>query len=324
MSDILSNEQIDHLLSASGLGKTPVQTDTAAGGYFEKICSVFCRQMSSVVTTVLSKKIVLEVQQCGQVAATVAREAIGGESLCLALPYANGFTGAMYLIMKKKDAGVVCDLMMMGEGNADYVPEHNDAVLELSNQIASSFALALSGEIGMQVAMSPSSITVYPADTAGATGLMTAKLRIEGKADTTIALLVPDSLYQQMVQPNVAGPAAGSGADPSGSFSDGHTFDSTYQEAAPAGRNQKENIDLLLDVDLDVSIELGRATLSIKRILELAPGSIVELDRIAGEPVDLLVNDKVVAKGEVVVIDESFGIRIISLVSPEERIKSLR
>jgi flagellar motor switch protein FliN/FliY len=59
-------------------------------------------------------------------------------------------------------------------------------------------------------------------------------------------------------------------------------------------------------------------------VLELAPGSIVELDRMAGEPVDLLVNNKVVAKGEVVVIDESFGIRIVSLVSAEERIRSLR
>ena len=85
-----------------------------------------------------------------------------------------------------------------------------------------------------------------------------------------------------------------------------------------------ENIDMLLDVELDVFIELGRTNLSIKRVLELAPGSIVELDRMAGEPVDLLVNDKVVAKGEVVVVDENFGIRIVSLVSAEDRIKSLR
>jgi flagellar motor switch protein FliN/FliY len=81
---------------------------------------------------------------------------------------------------------------------------------------------------------------------------------------------------------------------------------------------------MLLDVDLDVYIELGRANLSIKRILELSPGSIVELDRMAGEPVDLLVNEKVVAKGEVVVVDENFGIRIVSLVSAEDRIKSLK
>jgi flagellar motor switch protein FliN len=84
------------------------------------------------------------------------------------------------------------------------------------------------------------------------------------------------------------------------------------------------NIQMLLDINLNVTIELGRTRLSIRKILELGPGSIIELDRLAGEPVDLLVNDKVVAKGEVVVVDEYFGIRIISLVSPEERIKQLR
>ncbi|GBU26104.1 hypothetical protein R83H12_02790 [Fibrobacteria bacterium R8-3-H12] len=86
----------------------------------------------------------------------------------------------------------------------------------------------------------------------------------------------------------------------------------------------KENIDLLLDVELDINIELGKSELSIKRILELAPGSIVELDKMAGEPVDLIVNNKVVAKGEVVVVDENFGIRIVSLLSAEDRVKSLK
>jgi flagellar motor switch protein FliN/FliY len=83
-------------------------------------------------------------------------------------------------------------------------------------------------------------------------------------------------------------------------------------------------LDMLLDVTLQVSIELGRTDMSIKKILELGPGSIIELNRMAGEPVDLLVNDKVIAKGEVVVVDENFGIRIVKLVSPEERLKNLR
>jgi flagellar motor switch protein FliN/FliY len=94
---------------------------------------------------------------------------------------------------------------------------------------------------------------------------------------------------------------------------------SSPKVSAPGG----ESVNMLLDVDLDVSIELGRANLSIKRVLELAPGAVVELDKMAGEPVDLLVNNKVVAKGEVVVVDENFGIRIVSLVSPEDRIRSL-
>lgn len=84
------------------------------------------------------------------------------------------------------------------------------------------------------------------------------------------------------------------------------------------------NIELLMDVDLPVSIELGRTRMNVSDILALGPGSVVELDKLVGEPVDLLVNSKCVARGEVVVVDENFGLRITQLVSPEERIKNLQ
>lgn len=75
------------------------------------------------------------------------------------------------------------------------------------------------------------------------------------------------------------------------------------------------NMDLLLDVKLPVAIELGRTTLPISDILEWTQGSVIELDKLAGEPVDLLVNNKLVARGEVVVIDEKFGLRITALLA---------
>lgn len=91
----------------------------------------------------------------------------------------------------------------------------------------------------------------------------------------------------------------------------------------PANVQGYQNIDLLMDVDLPVSIELGRTKLSISDILALGAGSVVELNKLAGEPVDLLVNHKVVAKGEVVVVDENFGLRITQLMTPEERLRAL-
>lgn len=77
---------------------------------------------------------------------------------------------------------------------------------------------------------------------------------------------------------------------------------------------QQENIDLIMDVPLEVTVELGRTKKSIKEILEFAPGTIIELDKIAGEPIDVLVNGKLVAKGEVVVIEESFGVRVTEII----------
>ena len=84
------------------------------------------------------------------------------------------------------------------------------------------------------------------------------------------------------------------------------------------------NIGLILDVPLQVNVELGRTKKSIKEILDLTKGSIVELDKLAGEPVDIMVNGKYLAKGEVVVIDENFGVRITEIVSPLERAARLQ
>lgn len=83
---------------------------------------------------------------------------------------------------------------------------------------------------------------------------------------------------------------------------------------------ERKNIGLIMDVPLQVTVELGRTQKLIKDILEFSPGSIVELDKLAGEPVDILVNGKSIAKGEVVVIDESFGVRITDIIHPSKRL----
>jgi flagellar motor switch protein FliN/FliY len=84
------------------------------------------------------------------------------------------------------------------------------------------------------------------------------------------------------------------------------------------------NLQLLMDVQLQVTVELGRTRMLIKDILELAKGSLVELEKFAGEPVDILVNGKLIAKGEVVVVDENFGVKVVDIVTPAERIKDLQ
>ena len=87
----------------------------------------------------------------------------------------------------------------------------------------------------------------------------------------------------------------------------------------PEGRGIPENISLIQDVPLKVTVELGRTVKKINEVLEFGPGTIVELDRIVGEPLDIMVNGQYVAKGEVVVIDENYGIRITDIVNPNKR-----
>ena len=109
------------------------------------------------------------------------------------------------------------------------------------------------------------------------------------------------------------------------------TKDSMVQQASFAELEQPEltstrhrNLDMLLDIPLKVTVELGKTKKSVKEILDLSAGSIIELDKLAGEPVDVLVNGKLIAEGEVVVIDENFGVRITDIISASDRIMSLK
>ncbi|MDH0687688.1 flagellar motor switch protein FliN, partial [Stutzerimonas stutzeri] len=84
------------------------------------------------------------------------------------------------------------------------------------------------------------------------------------------------------------------------------------------------NLDVILDIPVSISMEVGSTEISIRNLLQLNQGSVVELDRLAGEPLDVLVNGTLIAHGEVVVVNEKFGIRLTDVISPTERIKKLR
>ncbi len=104
-------------------------------------------------------------------------------------------------------------------------------------------------------------------------------------------------------------------------------------EAAPADFDEiineepsdvNDNISRILDIPITVSVEVGRVRMLINDLLQLGHGSVIELDKAAGEPMEVLVNDRLVAKGEVVAVNEKFGVRLTDIISPVERIKQLR
>lgn len=100
-------------------------------------------------------------------------------------------------------------------------------------------------------------------------------------------------------------------------------FDSLEDTSGgPAG--DEANMDVILDIPVTISMEIGRTHISIRNLLQLNQGSVVELDRLAGEPMDVLVNGTLVAHGEVVVVNEKFGIRLTDVISPAERVKKLK
>ncbi|MEX1022283.1 MAG: flagellar motor switch protein FliN [Dehalococcoidia bacterium] len=91
----------------------------------------------------------------------------------------------------------------------------------------------------------------------------------------------------------------------------------------PSLSNERRTLDLIMDVSMRVTVELGRSTLTVEEVLALGPGSVVELNKLAGEPVDVLVNEQLIARGEVVVVDENFGVRVTEIVSPRRRAQAM-
>lgn len=97
----------------------------------------------------------------------------------------------------------------------------------------------------------------------------------------------------------------------------------TFDELTDESGNDAVNMDAILDVPVTISMEIGRTKINIRNLLQLNQGSVVELDRLAGEPMDVLVNGTLIAQGEVVVVNEKFGLRLTDIISPSERVKRL-
>jgi flagellar motor switch protein FliN len=102
-----------------------------------------------------------------------------------------------------------------------------------------------------------------------------------------------------------------------------HSFGQVAPPAQAASVGEGRSLDFILDIPLEVSVELGRTRMVINDLLQLGQGSVIELTKLAGEPLEILVNNKLVARGEVVVVNEKFGVRVTDIVSPLERVKSL-
>lgn len=353
MSDILSQDQIDALLNSQSFssggddGAVSLEDPNSLYPFLIKIFDIFCEQSGTVISTVLNKKVSYRTELCEIGSTDAIKEKLPSAVLSLKITFKNSIEDSFYLIIEKKVVALLSDLMMMGDGTAEYTEDHKDAIGEIFNQVMGAFTNTLTSDWSLAVGSDTIKVeefdTDYPPFDIRSCSMLLITQSIDQMEDSFISILIPKHLSEQLVEKGTAFAATSSAGS---EMSDGISLnmselddlsrvtsfpgseDSGGFREAPLVQNRsyspQQNIDMLLDIDLDVSIELGSSMLSIKRILELAPGSIVELDRMAGEPVDLLVNSKVVAKGEVVVIDENFGIRIVSLVSTEERIRSLR
>jgi flagellar motor switch protein FliN/FliY len=124
------------------------------------------------------------------------------------------------------------------------------------------------------------------------------------------------------IEQGLEGVAAAAGEVADAATAAGSVTGVTPAQATPKKQNPR-NLDFLMDVSLQVSVEVGRARMTINDLLQMGAGSVVELEKLAGEPLDIFINGKPVARGEAVIVNEKFGVRLTDIISPEERVEGM-
>lgn len=254
-----------------------------------------------------------------------------GKYVQVSMNYSGALNGTNLIIFNFRDAGVISSLMMGDETGSvplEITDAHQSTIQEFTNQFISSMATQFSNKIGGGVNTTPATVSI--AQSQADLQLPPGEL-VKITYDIIIDGVMNSKLYH-IIDANIASSLGmGGGGMPS-------QQQSQYQHSGPQTQISSVrfpqmgesitsggygDIALLLDVEMTMTVELGRTTKLVKDILGLGEGSIIELDKLAGEPVDLLVNGKLIARGEVVVIDENFGVRVTDIVSQDERFKSV-
>lgn len=306
---------------------------------------------ATALSGLLGKRVEITVPEVEVVEKERVPELFPERHLLVRVLYQEGLQGENVLFVKEDDAKVMVNLMMGGDGKSGLPEELGEievsAISEAMNQMMGSACTAMSDFLGRRINISPPETIWQDAEEAERAWLDEQKepffvvvhfrLSIEDVVDSTMLQIIPLSFAQEIVRfllPQEE-PSTTQTEEPP-LFREKPKEEERerakvkaqpveFVEFKKRSEPQKQgNLELLFDVTLPLVVELGRTRLSVREILDLGPGSIIELDKLAGEPVDLYVNDVLFARGEVVVIEENFGIRITEIVSPEERMRSIR
>jgi flagellar motor switch protein FliN len=317
---------------------------------------------STALSTIIGQQVNITTPEVSVTKLSTLRDSFEVPNIALEVKYTSGIVGENLLVLKIADAGVISSLMMGGDGttNITELSEiEESAVCEAMNQMIGSAATSMATMFSREVNISPPVSKIWSDITSPLSeGIsenedivrVSFKLKIGELVDSSMMQLLPISTakkivsimmgqeevepietattqtYQEPVRNIIVekpienhNEVKATGTEPRVEVQK-----AAFQPLQPTGAAATpKNIDLILDVPLEISVVLGKTKKSIRDILNFGTGSLIELDKLAEEPVEILVNGKRVAYGEVVVVDENFGVRITSIVSSGDRLKSL-
>lgn len=216
--------------------------------------------------------------------------------------------GKTHFLLSKEHTAVIADLLNMGDGTAQFAAEeHLETIRDLFKESISAYFADIAKSGGPHHLAEEARSVVMDISPSDFVGSWTVSLiRIGPDPELSIVKITSNELIDTLFPPKTA---------PKKSGTNGTMMD-------VLDPSLRKEMSLVMDIELPIAIELGRTNMLIRDIVKLSPGSVVELDKLSGEPVDLYVNNKRFARGEVVVIEENFAVRITELINPEERLAS--
>ncbi len=355
-NSVLSQEEIDALLSGRSVADPPPSLSETEKDALGEIGNISMGTAATTLSMLLNRRVQITIPRVSVTTPAEIASLNPMPFIVVEVGYTDGLLGRNLLVIKSSDGAVIADLMMGRDGlNPD--PEIGELTLsalsEAMNQMMGSAATSLSTMFNRMIVISPPTARTIdlesePLDSSLRSNEYLVKIAfrmtVENLIDSEIMLLLQANFAKDMVgllgheEPSVPAPmapvprsevATPKVAAPAQAPRSRQPVAVQPVEFAPLEPLQNAqpisgNLNILLDVPLQLTVELGRTKKTIKDIIELGPGSIFELDRVAGEPVDIFVNGKLIAKGEVVVIDENFGVRITDIVSIIDRVSNLQ
>ena len=336
MDGMLSQEEINALLGGMGedSGSDSSDTQTSEGteplsgeekDAIGEISNISMGTAATTLSTLLNQRVNITTPNVSIASWDDISQSYDRPCVFIQISYIEGLDGNNILILREKDVKIITDLMMGGTGTdvdaTELTELHLSAICEAMNQMMGSAATSISSVLEKKVDISPPTASLIDLDGSideeGLGDFLKGQFVKVAETDQP-APAAPQPAPPAPVAPQAAAPA------PMATPMPAPVMPSQPVNVAPAqfqafdtGINplmQQENIGLIMDVPLEVTVELGRTNKTIKEILDFSPGTIIELNKLAGEAIDLLVNGKYVAKGEVVVIEDNFGIRITEIV----------
>jgi flagellar motor switch protein FliN len=345
MGSFLSQEEIDALLG----GNPPDSGDTRKSllspveeDVLREIGNINAGSASTALSELLNQRVLIDTPNLTCTSPAELQKGFTAPYILVEVEYNSGLEGNNVFILQAHDAAIIANLMMGGDGT-NYDMDMNEitlsAVSEAMNQMIGYSATAMSQIFNRTIEISPPKITLMNVDNEEETlnwnifsddiTVISFNLEIGTLLKSEIMLIIGLDVAKQEVEYLMAATSKPQDPEPGEAPKPDSEPKKTQVQPQPIivedqnGFFNSNNLNLILDIPLKLSVILGRTKRNISDVLKLTPGSIVELDRLENEPVEILVNETLIARGEVVVVKEYFGVRITDITSTESRIKSL-